>query len=172
MKKYTTKLMSVLFTIVMLLSLLPVPAQAAGRDLVIEIPTTLAFTTEPQSGTVLNTEDYTVTWAINKAAYMIVLEIQETNRLTGATSWKQLKTLTGTSLATAVLAFHHLAGDGMPLPSQISDPCCQSCNAVLALCFQMGNRAVFQNVHQDQITLSCHIHSSSYFLCNILHTSQ
>ena len=85
MKKYTTKLLSVLFTIAMLLSLLPVPAQAAGRDPVIEIPTTLAFTTKPQSGTVLKTESYAYTWAINKAADLIVLEIQETNRLTGAT---------------------------------------------------------------------------------------
>ena len=97
MKIYTTKLLSVLFTIAMLLSLLPVPAQAAGRDPVIEIPTTLAFTTKPQSGTVLKTESYAYTWAINKAADLIVLEIQETNRLTGATSWKQLRTLTGTS---------------------------------------------------------------------------
>lgn len=97
MKKYTTKLLSVLFTIAMLLSLLPVPAQAAGRDPVIEIPTMLAFTTKPQSGTVLKSESYAYTWAINKAADLIVLEIQETNRLTGATSWKQLRTLTGTS---------------------------------------------------------------------------
>ena len=56
MKKKTTKLISILLTLVMLLSLLPVPAQAAGRDPVIEIPTTLAFTTKPQSGTVLKTE--------------------------------------------------------------------------------------------------------------------
>ena len=116
MKKYTTKLLSVLFTIAMLLSLLPVPAQAAGRDPVIEIPTTLAFTTKPQSGTVLKTESYAYTWAINKAADLIVLEIQETNRLTGATSWKQLRTLTGTSgsgTLTYPTASTQISGSGL-----------------------------------------------------------
>ena len=96
-RKKSNRVFSILLTLVMLLGMLPAPAQAGLKDPIIPVPTTLTFTIKPKSGTALNTEDYTVTWAINKAADMIVLEIQETNRLTGATSWKQLKTLTGTS---------------------------------------------------------------------------
>ena len=95
--KLSKRILSTLIAMVMLIGLLPTAAMAAIRDPIVEIPTTLSFKTEPQSGSALKTEGYAYTWALNKAADMIVLEIKETNRLTGASSWEQLATLTGTS---------------------------------------------------------------------------
>ena len=95
--KISKQILSLLLAVVMLVGLLPTSAMAAIRDPIVEIPTTLSFKTEPQSGSALKTEGYAYTWALNKAADMIVLEIKETNRLTGASSWEQLATLTGTS---------------------------------------------------------------------------
>ena len=86
-RKQTNRMFSILLTLVMLLSMLPAPAQAIGKEPGIPIPTTLAFTTEPQSGTVLNTEDYTATWATNKTPDLLLLEIMVTNRLSGAITW-------------------------------------------------------------------------------------
>lgn len=77
MKKQMNRMFSILLTLVMLLSLLPAPAQAAIEK---PILTALTFTTEPQSGTILNTEDYTVTWATNKKPDLLLLEIMVTNR--------------------------------------------------------------------------------------------
>ena len=83
MRKKTNRVFSILLTLVMLLTLLPAPAQAA-----IEKPiAVLTFTTEPQSGTVLNTEDYTATWATNKTPDILLLEIMVTNRLSGDITW-------------------------------------------------------------------------------------
>ena len=87
-RKQTNRIFSILLTLVMLLSLLPAPAQAIGKDPIIPVPTTLAFTTEPQSGTVLNTEDYTATWATNKTPHILLLEIMEINRLSEAITWE------------------------------------------------------------------------------------
>jgi len=95
--KVSKRILSILLAMVMLVGLLPTAAMAAIRDPIVEIPTTLSFKTEPQSGSALKMEGYAYTWALNKAADMIVLEIKETNRLTGASSWEQLATLTGTS---------------------------------------------------------------------------
>ena len=95
--KLSKRFLGTLLAMVMLIGLLPTAAMAAIRDPIVEIPTTLSFKTEPQSGSALKTEGYAYTWALNKAADMIVLEIKETNRLTGASSWEQLATLTGTS---------------------------------------------------------------------------
>ena len=95
--KRCKRILSTLLAMVMLIGLLPTAAMAAIRDPIVEIPTTLSFKTEPQSGSALKKEGYAYTWALNKAADMVVLEIKETNRLTGASSWEQLATLTGTS---------------------------------------------------------------------------
>ena len=95
--KLSKRILSTLIAMVMLIGLLPTAAMAAIRDPIVDIPTTLSFKTEPQSGSALKTEGYAYMWALNKAADMIVLEIKETNRLTGASSWEQLATLTGTS---------------------------------------------------------------------------
>ena len=87
MKKQLQKSLSLLLMLVMLLSLLPTPAQAVGKEPGIPIPTTLTFTTEPQSGTALKTEGYTITWATNKTPDILLLQIMVTNKLSGAISW-------------------------------------------------------------------------------------
>ena len=74
MKKQLQKSLSLLLMLVMLLSLLPTPAQAVGKEPGIPIPTTLTFTTEPQSGTALKTEGYTITWATNKTPDILLLQ--------------------------------------------------------------------------------------------------
>ena len=78
-------LLSLLLCCMMLLSLLPVPAQAASA----------AFTAQPQSGTTNIGEEYAFNWANGQTP--VSLKLQIANLANSEDPWEDLQTLSGTS---------------------------------------------------------------------------
>ena len=71
MRKQTNRVFSILLTLVMLLSLLPMPAQAGLID---ELPGASGsfFSDQPQDGTALKTEGYPISWETVVSAPVVV----------------------------------------------------------------------------------------------------
>ena len=84
-RKKSNRVFSILLTLVMLLGMLPAPAQAASA----------AFTAQPQSGTTNIGEEYAFNWANGQTP--VSLKLQIANLANSEDPWEDLQTLSGTS---------------------------------------------------------------------------